>query len=134
MSSTSKVVFKLETLKAQALIAIEDRISAAEIKVSETSDRSKIRQAQLLWRERQEVLLREILDVFEDMADEDLVDFKLEPYPQFDEFMARRVKTELAVIQRERASIIAKAESLVPDSDGNISLTKNQLKDFFGLG
>lgn len=132
MSST-KVRFSLESLKDRALSAIEERITAAEERASEANDRNKIRQAQLLWRERQEARLRETVEMLNETSDEDLVGFKVEPYPKFDEYEGKRALRDLDRLYEERNSIIAKAESLITDAEGNVSLTTTQLRDFFGL-
>lgn len=134
MSNTSKVVFKLDVLKQRAVEAVDEKIEHAKIQYDLVSDKSTIRVAQATWRERQDSAARDLAANLDNLADKDLIDFRFEPYPEFDEFQAKRAARVLDLLVEQRASVIAKAESLVPDADGNIALTQTQLKNFFGLG
>lgn len=131
--SSSKVMFNLETLQAKALASVDERIDAAVRKVEVLADDQALQDEIVTWRARQEA---RVSDLFRELGSADnqrLSTFKIEPIPEREEFDLRRAERDLDRLIAERSRIVAKTESLVADDAGNISLTKTQLSEFFGL-
>lgn len=133
MASSSKVHFKLETLKDRALETIDLRIAQKQEELDRLGSTEDQAQRTRDWRKAQEAKLRKLFRELEEMPDNVLAQFQIDKIPSVDRWDRDRVKQALARLQVERTEIIAKAESLVPDEDGNISLTKTQLREFFQL-
>lgn len=134
MATSSKVQFKLETLKEQALVAIDQRLIAALAEVESYNDESLLAERIGEWRVRQIERLTALLDGIHDKSDHELAGFKIQEIPSNDDKWERkRAVSQLRELEERRAEIVAKSESLVPDADGNIALTKTQLKEFFNL-
>lgn len=133
MASSSKVQFKLETLKDRALETIDLRIAQKQEELDRLGSTEDQAQRTRDWRKAQEAKLRKLFRELEEMPDNVLAQFQIDKIPSVDRWDRDRVKQALARLQVERTEIIAKAESLVPDEDGNISLTKTQLREFFQL-
>ena len=135
MASSSKVLFKLETLKEKALESIDFRIAQKQVEVENFDSDELLEQRIAEWRARQE---EKISDLFRKLGEggvdnHTLSKFKLDPIPEVDRWDRQRAETDLRGLESRRSKIVAKSESLVPDEDGNISLTKLQLKEFFDL-
>lgn len=131
MATSSKVEWRLETLREEALKAIDERIATKVLEVEQFGD-PVARLGE--WRSRQvervEALFRQRLEI----PDTDLAAFRVEPMPQAsDDFGRMRAERELSTLQTRRAQMVAKTAALVPDESGNISLTKTQLAEFFDL-
>lgn len=135
MATSSKVLFRLETLKEKALESIDFRISQKEQEIASYFDEEAMNSLVNQWRARQE---ERISDLFRRLGEDgisnaELAKFKVSPMPEIDEFEMRRAQRDLQSLVVTRSKIEAKADSLVPDKDGSISLTKTQLQEFFGL-
>ena len=135
MASSSKVLFKLETLKEKALESIDFRIAQKRLEVESYDDDAVLEQRVEEWRTRQE---ERISDLFRKLGDGgmdnyELSKFQLDAIPKVDRWERERAETDLRGLESRRSRIVAKSESLVPDEDGNISLTKLQLREFFDL-
>lgn len=135
MASSSKVLFKLETLKEKALESIDFRIAQKRLEVESYDDDAVLEQRIADWRTRQE---ERISDLFRKLGEggldnHTLSKFKLDDIPKVDRWERERAETDLRGLESRRSKIVAKSESLVPDEDGNISLTKLQLREFFDL-
>lgn len=135
MATSSKVLFNLETLKRRALESIDIRINQAQREVDSFTDEAALNDLIQQWRERQE---KRISDLFRRLGDEgisnaELAAFKVSDMPSFSTYELRRAQSTLSSLIAQRSQIEAKADSLVPDADGNISLTKTQLQEFFAL-
>lgn len=135
MATSSKVKFNLATLKEKALESIDFRIAQAKTHVASFDDDEALSQRIREWRARQE---ERISDLFRSLgeggvADHTLAKWKIESMPEVDRYDRTRAESTLRGLENKRTQIVAKAESLVPDEDGNISLTKTQLDEFFGL-
>lgn len=133
MATSSKVVFKLDVLRQKALESIEHRIAVARLHVESFEDEEALAQRQRDWRAEQE---RKLSDVFAQLGEIDdyrLSKFKLDPIPEVDRYERRDAERKLRELEAKRTQIEAKGSALVPDEDGNISLTKTQLSEFFGL-
>lgn len=136
MATSSKVQFNLETLKAKALESIDHRIAMKRLEVESFEDDAALEQRVAEWRAKQE---ERISDLFRRLSDEAGIDnhslakWKIQPIPEVDRWERERAERDLRSLEAERTRIVAKSESLVPDEAGNVSLTKTQLKEFFGL-
>lgn len=136
MATSSKVQFRLETLKEKALESIDFRIAQQRLLVESFDDDAALEQRIAEWRARQE---ERISDLFRRLSDDRGLDnhslskFKIDPIPEVDRWERQRAERDLASLENKRTQILAKSESLVADEDGNIALTKTQLNEFFGL-
>lgn len=135
MATSSKVKFNLETLKAKALESIDFRITQARLHVESFDDDEALNRRISEWRERQEGRISDLFRSLDggDMADHTLAKWKIEPMPEVDRYDRTRAESALRRLEEKRSQIVAKSDSLVPDEEGNISLTKTQLDEFFGL-
>ena len=135
MATSSKVQFNLETLTGKAFASIDQRISQTEAMIASEGDDDEYAARIKEWRTRQE---SRISDLFRRLGDSDIGDAELakwevEEFPRRDDYEMRRLRRDLASLKVTRSKMEAKVGSLVPDEKGNISLTKTQLADFFGL-
>lgn len=135
MPSSSKVFFDLKTLKTKALESIDARIAAKELEVASYDDDAALQQRVDTWRERQEERLDELLTgiLKGEIDNHRLSRWEIEDIPKVDRYDRQRAERELRSLEATKTQIIAKSESLVPDKDGNVSLTSTQLSEFFGL-
>lgn len=135
MATSSKVQFRLQTLKEKALESIDFRIQQAEQEVASHEDPAVLEERIDQWRKDQEA---RVSDLFRQLGeggikDRQLAEFKIHPMPEISTRDRYRAEDALNRLRSTRSQIVAKAESLVPDEQGNISLTKTQLQEFFGL-
>lgn len=135
MATSSKVQFKLETLKEKALEAIDFDIAESQRRLETFGDEESFKASLRKWRARQE---QRISDIFRQLGDGGVDDyqlsrFKLDPIPERNTYEEDRERRYLRNLQSVRNQIIAKADSLVPDEHGNVSLTATQLRDYFSL-
>lgn len=135
MATSSKFVFELSELQKQAVSAIDERIELKQKELRTYEDPDEHDKVVRAWRERQEA---KIATVFHrlgdfDIADEELAQFRLEPFPKQETYRHERAARELAILQARRSQMTAKTRSIKPSDDGTISLTKTQLKEFFDL-
>jgi hypothetical protein len=135
MATSSKVVFKLDDLKEKALVALHTRIQAA---IEELDNYSEDRWEDYVedWRTEQEKRVSHLFSRLggKDLSNEELSSFRVKSLDrQTWDYKAQAAQAIVNRLQAQEASIRAKSESLVPDEDGNIALTKTQLSEFFGL-
>lgn len=135
MASSSKVLFNLQILKEKALESISFRIDQAQKEVDSHEDPAALEARIEEWRSLQET---RISDLFSRLGgggirDRELAEWKIQPMPDISTRERYRAEARLRDLQEIRSQITAKADSLVPDDAGNISLTKTQLAEFFGL-
>jgi hypothetical protein len=133
MATSSKVKFRLETLRENALQSLDERIEAARLAVDSYADDTALAEEQRRWRAAQEKKLSDVFRRLEEIDDYRLSKFTLDPIPTVDRWDVRRAKERLDSLEAKRSRVEAKATALVPDEDGNVSLTKTQLDEFFGL-
>jgi septation ring formation regulator EzrA len=135
MAGQSKVRFKLEDLKKKALAAIDLQIHEAQEHLKSISDDDALADQRTEWRETVHHWLTALSADFDGLTDKDMrARLAMFPaYPMRDEYAVVRQAQRLRILEQDRTKILAKAESLVPDEDGNISLTKTALSDYFGL-
>lgn len=135
MATSSKVQFNLITLKTNALKSIDERIARAQTEVDSHEDPAALEQRIVDWRAEQERRISDVFSRLSDgrMRDRELAQFSVQPMPEITSRDRYRAEGKLRDLQDLRSQIVAKAESLVADADGNISLTKTQLAEFFGL-
>lgn len=137
MPGPTKVKFKLEDLKAKALESLDTRIEAAGRTYAQMLDDTAHNLEREDWRrkaEAQVIHLAHRLTTEQGITDADLARAAILPNrPQRDEHAIVRARKALEALEAERTKVVAKSESLVPDEQGNISLTKTQLADFFSL-
>lgn len=136
MATSSKVQFRLETLREKAVESIDFRIAQQRLLVESFDDDEALEQRVAEWRAEQE---QRISDLFRRLSDEKGIDnhslakWKIAPIPEVDRWERQRAERDLQALENKRTQILAKSESLVADEDGNIALTKTQLSEFFGL-
>lgn len=135
MASSSKVLFNLQTLKEKALESINLRIKQAEDEVASHEDPAALERRVDEWRATQETRISDLFSRLGDktLRDRELAEWKVQPMPDISSRDRYRAESRLRELQATRSQIQAKADSLVADADGNISLTKTQLAEFFGL-
>lgn len=136
MPTSTKVQFNLERLREQSLQAVEDQIANTEASLSALSDDKHFNSLVAAWREVQENRLLDLANRIRSEVGVDnyeLANFRLDAAPERDKYEERDLKRRLISLEDRRARIMAKSGSLVPDAEGNISLTKTQLAEFFGL-
>lgn len=135
MASSSKVLFNLETLKAKALESIDSRIARAKQEVESYEDPAALEARVEDWRKEQEKRVSDLFSRLGDgrMRDRELAEFRIAPMPDISNRDRYRAESRLRDLEDTRSQIVAKADSLVADDAGNISLTKTQLAEFFGL-
>lgn len=136
MAGQSKVRFKLEDLKSKALDAIDAQIEQAGRDLEYLLDDDALQRDRDQWRND---VIEKVAGLYNDLQgdleDRDLK-FRLTSFPTYpvrDEYTVLRAQKRLKLLEEQRNKVVAKAESLVPDADGNISLTKTALADYFGL-
>lgn len=132
MATSTKVLFKLEELQRQALAAIDERIAAKEREI-DLMDNSGANNAMTEWRARTEAQISDIFRQLDTVDDQTLAQFKLTPLPRRDNYLRDRMARELEMLKIARTRILAKSGALVPDAEGNLALTKTQLREFFEL-
>lgn len=135
MATSSKVRFDLDTLRRKALESLDLRIAQAQTEVDSYFDDEAMEQRLVDWRARQEQKLAVIFSQLGEGGVDDyrLAQFALDPIPSVDRYARRDAEDRLARLIAKRSQVQAKAESLLADEDGGISLTKTQLTEFFGL-
>lgn len=136
MATSSKIRFNLESLSTEALKSIDTRIEQAQAKVDSYHDEGAFAQLMAEWRVRQEEKLRGLVARLDngELADIQLAKFRVDDVPDSgDKYEQRRDLERVRALEVRRGEIQAKANSLVPDADGTISLTKTQLREFFDL-
>jgi hypothetical protein len=135
MATSSKVLWNLEKLRAEALTALDDRIAAKVLEVESYGNESALAERMADWRARQEVRLADLSTKLgrDGISNPELARFKIDPMPEDDGYSVRRAERELQSLQTRRGKIIAKSGALVADEDGHIALTKTQLAEFFDL-
>lgn len=133
MATSSKVLFKLDELKRQALTAIDERITAKRHEVELHDVSGTIEQEMDEWRASTISRIEDLFNKRYEIDNYSLSQFKLAPLPRRDNYQRDRMARELDSLQARRVRIVAKSGSLVADADGNIALTKTQLREFFDL-
>lgn len=135
MATSSKVKFNLETLKVKSLESIDFSIAQAEKEVESHEDPEVLEERVVQWRADQEKRISDVFSRLGDgrLRDRELAEFRVQPMPEVSNRERWRAESRLRELQSTRSQIVAKADSLVADSEGNISLTKTQLSEFFGL-
>jgi hypothetical protein len=135
MATASRIKFKLATLQEKAVEIIDFRILEARRHAASFEDDEALTLRVQEWRARQEA---KISDVFRQLGvggidDEELATFRLDPIPEVNKWDRQQAERKVHDLEIRRHQITAKSEALVPDEDGNISLTRTQLEEFFGL-
>lgn len=138
MATSTKVLFNLETLKTRALEAIDLKIEHSQQVVDSYDSDEALKDRVTEWREQATAMVQDLAGRLsggenEEVGDYELSKFKVPEIPSVTNYDRRRAQNELHGLQERRALIVAKTESLVGDENGNISLTKTQLQEFFGL-
>lgn len=135
MATSSKVKFNLATLKEKALESIDFRIAQAKQDVASHEDPAALEARIDAWRAEQEKRVSDLFSRLGDghLRDRELAEWRIQPMPETSLRDRNRAESNLRSLEATRSQIVAKADSLVPDGEGNISLTKTQLDEFFGL-
>lgn len=133
MATSSKVQFKLATLRDRAVEAIDLRIAQKQAELEKLGSPEQQKERIAAWRAAQEAKLSTIFSQLDTIDNVSLSRFKLDALPDSNHWDNDRAQRDLDRLASDRAKVVAKAESLVADADGNVSLTKTQLKEFFEL-
>ena len=137
MASSSKVVFRLETLRERATEALETKIKIANSNLAAHYDDRALAEAVAKWRAEQEKRVAELASALHEdgsaVADATLAAFSVDDMPSRDRWRERECRQRLEYLITRRAEVEAKSSALVPDADGNVHLTKTQLREFFDL-
>lgn len=135
MATSSKVYFDLKTLKDKAIESIDFRIAQKKLEVDSFLDEAALDQRVNDWRARQEERVSELFRQLGEHGIDNhrLAKWEIEDIPSVDKWERSRAERDLRELESRRSQIVAKSESLVPDSDGKISLTSTQMKEFFDL-
>lgn len=133
MASSSKVQFHLDTLRQKALESIDERIRNTRDRLAGIQDKEALLRAREGWRRQQEAKVSALMRSLEEITDYDLSKFKIDPIPDISDYEHREAQRLLDSLLARRSKIVAKMDSLVADAQGNISLTKTQLEEFFAL-
>lgn len=137
MATSTKVMFKLGTLREKALESIDHRIAVARLEVESFEDDEALEQRRRNWyKECVEIIDKlhgKLHDPETGVGNLELSKFRLPEIPDVDKWERRDAERKLRELEAKKTKILAKSEALVGDEDGNISLTKTQLDEFFGL-
>lgn len=133
MPASSKVQFNLEALREQALQSLDERITLAQAEVDSLVDESSLAEKVGRWRADQEQRISDLFRQLDSIDDYRLSNFRVEPMPEISNFDRGRAERRLNELKSKRSQIVAKSNAVVPDADGNVSLTKTQLEEYFGL-
>lgn len=136
MATSTKVQFALRTLQEKAIENINFQIAQAELKCAAFDDEETLAQKVAEWRAYAEAAISNVFHKLggeNPISDGDLSSFKLKSMPKVDYYDKREAQRRVEDLRVRRNKIEAKSQALVPDADGNVSLTKTQLADFFGL-
>lgn len=137
MVASTKVKFKLDDLRVEALKAVDDHIAITAEDLDQMSDADHWAELQAEWRARQEKKLSRIFSQLDTVDNDELALFLNalpgDQMPRPDGATIRALQTRLVDLRAKRLKITAKSTALVPDADGTISLTRTQLSEFFGL-
>lgn len=131
MATSSKVRFRLTDLQAKAVEAADDRVARIVDHLERLKESQEAQRVQ--WRIRAEAAVLEFSGVLAAATDEDLAKFRVPPRSSTVDHDLDITSRALARALSDRDSTQAKAAALVPDEDGTIALTKNQLSEFFAL-
>ena len=130
---STKALFNRETLKEQARLHLDLQIAELEAEVARLQDPQSMIPEIAEWRATQEARVTELYENLPSIDDDSLARFSIEPKPRRDSSARRAAQQRLYEYREKRSRVDAKAASLVTDEDGNISLTKTQLHEYFGL-
>lgn len=133
MATSSKVQFRLESLRAKALENIDSKIADTEAKLQKLTDPDDLNRRIQDWREEQEKRVQYLHSLLGSIDNYELSQFKLDEIPSVNRWTVDSLQRDLRFLKEKRSQILAKSQSVVGDEDGNVSLTKTQLAEFFGL-
>jgi RNA processing factor Prp31 len=133
VATSTKVLFKLSSLREKALTAINERIDNAEEELERLNRDDTLAELRRDWRQKQQIRIDDLFSRLDEISDEELSRFRLDELPKIDQWAKSKARQRVNGLRATRDQIIAKADSLVSDEDGNIGLTKTQLAEFFGL-
>jgi RNA processing factor Prp31 len=133
VATSTKVLFKLSSLREKALTAINERIDNAEEELERLNRDDTLAELRRDWRQKQQIRIDDLFSRLDEISDEELSRFRLDELPKIDQWAKGKARQRVNGLRATRDQIIAKADSLVSDEDGNIGLTKTQLAEFFGL-
>ncbi len=134
MATSSKLQFQLSQLVENALAYHDRQIAELEADREKMADQGEFEARVAEWREEQKKRVRKLYRSLASVNDYVLAQFEIESMPSWSSRWDQRENArqiERAKDRRER--VLIKAKALVPDADGNVSLTKTQMDDFFGL-
>jgi exonuclease VII large subunit len=130
VATSTKVLFKLSSLREKALTAINERIDNAEEELERLNRDDTLAELRRDWRQKQQIRIDDLFSRLDEISDEELSRFRLDELPKIDQWAKSKARQRVNGLRATRDQIIAKADSLV---SGNIGLTKTQLAEFFGL-
>lgn len=129
MATTSRIKFNLAALMEESKKLLSNEIQALESELAQSPE-----EVLKEWRAQQTARLDEFHAAVHDggVRDYALGTFSMEPAPRSD-WRRNELRDRLFRTKSRLAAMSARAQSLVADEDGNVSLTKTQLREFFGL-
>lgn len=135
MATSSKIKFSLESLKKQALSNVEEKILDAKTHLDSLTSEVVLAERRSEWRAVHQQKVSELFHSFASLSDEEIVAAfqSASPAPTLDRAEVARAQRTLNALLEQQASLLAKTGSLVPDAEGNVSFTRVQLSEFFGL-
>lgn len=133
MATSSKVQFRLESLRSKALENIDSKIVDTEAKLQQLTDPDDLNRRIQDWRDEQEKRVQYLHSLLGSIDNYELSQFKLDEIPSVNRWTVDSLQRDLRFLKEKRSQILAKSQSVVGDEDGNVSLTKTQLAEFFGL-
>jgi len=133
MATSTKVQFNLDILRQKAVESLDHRIALAQTRLASYDDDEAMAQRVREWRQAQEAKLSELVAQLPEVDDYRLSKFSLDTIPSVEKWERREAENKLSHLQNLRQQVEAKSSALVPDEQGNISLTPTQLSEFFGL-
>lgn len=134
MAGNSKVTFRLSELVSQALVVVTQRVTAQEKVLAEAEAHEASLPDRLIeWREAQQARLDTLEVEFGTMTSEEIAAWRFEAPPAADPWAVGRARSDLSRLLDAAEQVKAKGASLSPDASGNVSLTRAQLSEFFGL-
>lgn len=133
MATSAKIRFHLATLQEQALKIADHKVALAQAAYSRVGSEADFERRLDEWEADIRAFVRRLARNLPKMSRAELADVKVPKKPEERSWDRREKRRELESAQMLRQTILTKANALVADEDGTISLTPNQLSEFFGL-
>ena len=133
--SSSKVLFQLDELRNSALSILSRQAQNAKDALAAFDD-SAHRESELAkWFTMQSDRVEQLAGrlSLNDVSPDELAAWEVAPRPRVDLATRRALQREVQLAEARMKRLDAKMHALVGNENGYVSLTKNQLTEFFGL-